>query len=139
TASPMESSLQAVLPRVAFAANSDVRFGSLADLRSVMRDVRFSPKSRHAHRRHQFLLSANSGHQAPNHRHADFLIVEPALIYFQRREGCWCEYLVADACNYGPIALAVVAHMHYLVLCSSARTCRGEAPGHHTLSVLLGI
>jgi len=31
TASPMESSLQAVLPRVAFAANSDARFGSLAD------------------------------------------------------------------------------------------------------------
>src|SRR5215470_16781076 len=31
TPSPMESSLQAVLPRVAFAANSDARFGSLAD------------------------------------------------------------------------------------------------------------
>jgi hypothetical protein len=36
--------------------------GSLADLRSRMRSVRFTLKSRHAHRRHQCLLSAMSGH-----------------------------------------------------------------------------
>ena len=37
-----------------------VRYGSLADIRERIRDVRFSPKSRHSHRRHQCLLSANS-------------------------------------------------------------------------------
>jgi len=38
-----------------------VRFGSLADIRADMRHVRFIPISGHAHRRHQCLLSANSG------------------------------------------------------------------------------
>jgi hypothetical protein len=34
------------------------RFGSLADIKMDLSDVRFTPKSGHAHRRHQ--LSANS-------------------------------------------------------------------------------
>src|SRR5262249_48218750 len=38
----------------------DVRYGSLADIRKRIRDVRFIPKSRHGHRRHQCLLSAIS-------------------------------------------------------------------------------
>jgi hypothetical protein len=42
----------------------DVRFGSLADIRARIRDVRFTPTSRHAHRWNQCLLSANSGHKA---------------------------------------------------------------------------
>jgi NAD binding domain of 6-phosphogluconate dehydrogenase len=42
----------------------DVRFGSLADIRARIRDVRFTPRSRHAHRWNQCLLSANSGHKA---------------------------------------------------------------------------
>jgi hypothetical protein len=42
----------------------DVRFGSLADIRERLGDVRFTPKSRHGHRRHQCLLSAISRHPA---------------------------------------------------------------------------
>ena len=38
-----------------------VRFGSLADIREPIRDVRFTPRSRHAHRLHQCLLSARTG------------------------------------------------------------------------------
>jgi hypothetical protein len=30
---------------------------------------------------------------------------------FQRREGRWRKDLVADACNYGPIALTVIADL----------------------------
>jgi hypothetical protein len=41
----------------------NVRFGSLADIRADMRDVRFTPNSGHAHRRHQCLLGANSGRE----------------------------------------------------------------------------
>ena len=37
------------------------RFGSLADIEARIGDVRFAPKSGHAHRRHQCLLSAKSG------------------------------------------------------------------------------
>src|SRR5262245_21517226 len=44
------------------AARPYVRFGSLADIRKRIRDVRFTPKSGHAQRRHRCLLSANSGH-----------------------------------------------------------------------------
>src|SRR6476660_8133094 len=40
-----------------------VCFGSLADISERIRDVRFTPRSRHAHRRHQCLLSAISGHR----------------------------------------------------------------------------
>jgi hypothetical protein len=34
----------------------NVRIGSLTDIRERIRDVRFIPKSRHGHRRHQCLL-----------------------------------------------------------------------------------
>jgi hypothetical protein len=37
--------LQAVLPRAAFGANSDVRYGSLADIVTGPRHVRFTPRS----------------------------------------------------------------------------------------------
>src|SRR5262249_42518130 len=40
----------------------NVRFGSLADIRERTRDVRFTPRSGHAQRRHRCLLSAISGH-----------------------------------------------------------------------------
>jgi hypothetical protein len=40
----------------------DVCYGSLADLRSRMLDVRFTPQSGHAQRPHRCLLSAKSGH-----------------------------------------------------------------------------
>ena len=40
-----------------------VRFGSLADIGQPIRDVRFTPRSRHAHRLHQCLLSAMNGHR----------------------------------------------------------------------------
>ena len=43
----------------------NVRLGSKADVRSLMRDVRFALKSRHNRRQHQCPLSANSG---PRHR-----------------------------------------------------------------------
>ena len=39
----------------------DVRFGSLADIKEPQSHVRFTPRSRHAHRRHRCLLSAKSG------------------------------------------------------------------------------
>ena len=39
----------------------EVCFGSLADIRARNRDVRFTPRSGHALRPHQCLLSANSG------------------------------------------------------------------------------
>jgi hypothetical protein len=39
----------------------DVRYGSLAEIRERIRDVRFIVRSRHAHRRQQCLLSAKSG------------------------------------------------------------------------------
>jgi hypothetical protein len=42
----------------------NVSYGSLADVRERIMDVRFIPSSRHAHRRHQCLLSAISGHFA---------------------------------------------------------------------------
>jgi hypothetical protein len=45
-------------------SEEQVRFGSLADIRERTRDVRFIPKSGHAHRRHQCLLSAISGHKS---------------------------------------------------------------------------
>jgi hypothetical protein len=41
----------------------EVRFGSLADIWVRIRDVRFTPNSGHAQRRHQCLLGAISGHQ----------------------------------------------------------------------------
>jgi hypothetical protein len=40
-----------------------VRYGSLADIRERIRDVRFTPNNGHAQRRHRCLLSANSGHR----------------------------------------------------------------------------
>ena len=40
--------------------SNDVRFGSLADIRTRIRDVRFTPKSGHAQRQDQCPLSANS-------------------------------------------------------------------------------
>ena len=43
---------------------SNVRYGSLADIGERFRDVRFTPKSGHAHRRHRCLLCAKSGHWA---------------------------------------------------------------------------
>jgi len=39
----------------------NVRFGSLADIRERSRDVRFTLRSGHAHRRHQCLLCAING------------------------------------------------------------------------------
>ena len=44
------------------AGNGDVRVGSLADIARRTSDVRFTPKSGHAERRHQCLLSAISRH-----------------------------------------------------------------------------
>ena len=41
---------------------SDVRFGSLADIRARIWDVSFTPKSGHAERRYKCPPSANSGH-----------------------------------------------------------------------------
>ena len=38
------------------------RFGSLADIGQPIRDVRFTPESRHVQRRNRCLLCANSGH-----------------------------------------------------------------------------
>ena len=43
----------------------DVRFGSLADIRERIRDVRFIPRSRHAHLRHRCPLSARSRRWSP--------------------------------------------------------------------------
>src|SRR5262249_29535927 len=60
----------------------NVRFGSLADIRERIGDVGFTLQNGHAERGHRCPLSANSRHQAPNHRHADFSIVVPVLIYF---------------------------------------------------------
>jgi hypothetical protein len=40
----------------------DVCFGSLADIRERIRDVRFGPRSGHVQRRDRCLLSATSGH-----------------------------------------------------------------------------
>ena len=37
----------------------NVGFGSEADIRERIRDVRFGPRSRHAQRQHQCLLSAH--------------------------------------------------------------------------------
>src|SRR4029079_771111 len=42
-----------------FAQTWDVRFGSLADIREGIGDVRFTLRRRHAPRRHRCLLSAN--------------------------------------------------------------------------------
>src|SRR4026208_609467 len=39
-----------------------VRFGSLADIKAWIRDVRFTPKSRLVHLRYRCPLSARSGH-----------------------------------------------------------------------------
>ena len=39
-----------------------VRFGSLADITARLRDVRFTPESRHVQRNEPCLLWANSGH-----------------------------------------------------------------------------
>ena len=54
-----------MLPMSAYRSFADFRanvcFGSLADIRERIRDVRFTPRSRHAHRRHQCLLRATSG------------------------------------------------------------------------------
>jgi hypothetical protein len=47
------------------ATNLNVRFGSLADISERIRHVRFTPRSGHAHRRHQCLRSATSGHSMP--------------------------------------------------------------------------
>ena len=44
----------------------NVRFGSLADIEAAIRDVCFTPKSGHAHRRHRCLLSAICGHASEN-------------------------------------------------------------------------
>ena len=41
---------------------SNVHFGSLADARARLRDVRYTLKSGHVQRRHRCPLSANSGH-----------------------------------------------------------------------------
>ena len=41
----------------------DVCFGSLADIRERIRDVRFAPESGHAQRQNRCLLCAKSGHQ----------------------------------------------------------------------------
>ena len=46
---------------------SKIRFGSLADIVSGIRDVRFTSRSGYAHRRHQCLLCAKSGLGAPCH------------------------------------------------------------------------
>src|SRR5262249_34189725 len=45
-----------------FVTCANFRFGSLADIREWIRDVRFTPESGHAQSRHRCLLSANSGH-----------------------------------------------------------------------------
>jgi len=50
-----------MLFRVGFLSSSNVRFGSLTDMRAQKEDVRFNPKSGHAQRRHRRLLSAKSG------------------------------------------------------------------------------
>src|SRR5262245_186309 len=44
----------------------DVRFGSLADIRGMIQDVCFTPKSRHVQRRTACPLSANSGPMVAN-------------------------------------------------------------------------
>src|SRR5262245_35805150 len=46
----------------------NVRNGSLADFGQPIRDVRFVPESRHPHRRHQCLRSANSGRPSADAR-----------------------------------------------------------------------
>jgi hypothetical protein len=64
-------------PRWRPAKLPNVRFGSLADIRRRIRDVRFIAKSRHAHRRHQCLLSATSGlspRNQPRQRHGLFVV-----------------------------------------------------------------
>ena len=43
---------------------ADVRYGSLADTRARLSDVRFPLESGHDQRRHEFPLSAISGHRA---------------------------------------------------------------------------
>src|SRR5262245_35463460 len=44
----------------------NVRFGSLADIGQLIRDVRFAPESRHVQRRNRCLLSATSRHSPSN-------------------------------------------------------------------------
>ena len=44
---------------------ADVRFGSLADICSAKRDVRFTPESGHSVRLAVCPLCANSGHRRP--------------------------------------------------------------------------
>jgi hypothetical protein len=55
--------VEAQRPLFRYRTCQTVRSGSLADIRERIRDVRFTPRSRHAHRQHQCLLSAISGHQ----------------------------------------------------------------------------
>ena len=50
-------------PLVARKLVPDVRFGSLADICSAKRHVRFTPESGHSVARSECLLSANSGHR----------------------------------------------------------------------------
>ena len=51
-----------VPPAIAGRDRYNVRFGSLADIRVEIGDVRFTSESRHAHRRLRCPLSANSRH-----------------------------------------------------------------------------
>ena len=53
-------------PRLAkgWQVDGEVCFGSLADTEARIRDVRFTLRSGHAHRRHRCLLCANSGRPA---------------------------------------------------------------------------
>src|SRR5262245_30599826 len=59
-----EAKFQSVASSRSLSTGLNVRFGSLADIRVKISDVRFAPESRHAHHRHQCLLSAYSGHSA---------------------------------------------------------------------------
>src|SRR5262245_61737141 len=56
----------------------------------------------HNQRRIRCPLCANSGHQAPNHRHADFSIVVPAPIYFSAEKGVGVSIWLLMLATMGP-------------------------------------
>jgi hypothetical protein len=60
---PIAVSVFPLAPSQLSSCQKDVPDGSLADIKAWIRDVRFTPQSRHAHRRPRCLQNAKSGHR----------------------------------------------------------------------------
>jgi len=78
---------------------TDVRFGSLADIRADMRDVRFTPESGHSSERVGCPLSASSGYKAD----CSYSVFHPVAESHDRR------HTVAD--RY--LSLVNLLHVHF--------------------------